>query len=137
MLSESPISKRMDVYLRTVENISIKLVRGFKWPSSESMGKQWIMKLCTAQQMKDKNKTIGNKISATRWLTLKNGAKYQVVSEKERDTFDMRKMVTETIYIDSARRKSNHEENVTLVSVGVQQLSISRKVDRLLYGIQC
>ena len=103
------MSKNMEVYLRTVEGVCIKLVRGFKWPSSESMGKRWIMKLCSQQQTREKKTTIGNKISAIQWSSVKTEARYQIVSGEERKDFNLSGVVSETIYIDSTLKTKDPE----------------------------
>ena len=105
--------------------------RSFKWPSSESKGKRWLLDLCLNQVIKRDGKIIGRKISNANWLQVKMDAGYEVLTRSEVN--NSLTLEDDNTYLLDSRNKTQDNPNMTCISVGEQNMSLCRKVDRLLF----
>ena len=121
----------MEGYLRRVENVCIKLICGFEWPSSESMGKQWLLSLCLKQETKRMGKVIGRKISEANWLMVRREITHKIITGAPL-TNQVYERPNTNIMINYSD-KMTQENEMICVSVGVQSMALCRRVDRMLY----
>ena len=97
VLSQSPISMQMNVFMKTVEGVCIKMEKGFDWPTSESKGKRWLMSLVSNQETTRNAKLIGRRISKTDWMLLEEKATVAISTGE--DTVDIARQCSALLMI--------------------------------------
>ena len=83
---------QMNVFMKTVDGVCIKMEKGFDWPTSESKGRRWLMSLVSNQETTRNAKSIGRRISKTDWMLLEEKATVAISTGE--DTGDMARQCT-------------------------------------------